>query len=204
MAFDWASLIGGATSAATGGIFGILGAVGTKLFEAWERKQELDVLREKNQHEIAMKEKDAEIMAQEWAARTKIAHDETEAKKDVADSEAFSKSFDSEPKRYAEGFTPPTGGKIAKFVQGLGWIMMVALDALRGSIRPGMAIYLCYIVTEMYSTQRAVLAMLGADQVTMMAAVYKAIVDTMLFLFTTCVLWYYGVRNRQAAPRVNR
>jgi len=198
---DWGSLLSGGLSVATGGIFGLLGAVGTKLAEAWERKQQLDILKEQNKHAIDMKAADAAIMKEEWAQRAKVATIEVEGKSDVAASEAFAKSFASEPQRYSEGMKPPEGGWAAKFVQGLGWFLTVSLDVFRGSIRPGFAVYLAYIVTSMYNTQRAVLALLGADQGPEMAMVYVRIVDTMLFLFTTCVLWYYGIRNKQTPPK---
>lgn len=192
-------LISGLGSIATGGITGLVGAVVSNVVEVWKQKQQLDILKENHAHEQAMKDKDAAIMAQEWTQRTKIAQTEGDAAKDVAASGAFAKSFDTEPKSYAAGIKAPENG----FAQATGWIIMVALDAIRGVIRPGLTLYLAWIATEMYNEQRALIAIHSAGKVDpiALALVHGRIVDTLLYLFTTCTLWWFGSRNANKAPR---
>ena len=61
------------TSAFGGGITGLLGGVVDKVFTYKTKKLEIEQNRERFAHEVNMRKADAEIMAQEWAARTKVA-----------------------------------------------------------------------------------------------------------------------------------
>jgi hypothetical protein len=198
-------LIQGAMAILSGGATGLLGVIAGKVFEGWQRKQEIDKIKLQHEHDIAMKKADAEIMAQEWAARTKMATVEAAGREAVADAEAFAKSFEQEPKRYSEGMEPPKGGKVATFVQGAGWYMMVLVDALRAIVRPGLTLYLCWIATRMYEESRAVMAMLNLDgtaQQAMLSTVHSQIVYTMLYLFVVCVTWWFGSRVKSQPPKL--
>jgi hypothetical protein len=198
-------LIQGAMAILSGGATGLLGVIAGKIFEGWQRKQDIDKIKLQHEHAVAMKKADAEIMAQEWAARTKMAEVEAAGREAVADAAAFSASFGQEPKRYSEGMEPPKGGKVAKFVQGAGWYMMVCVDALRAIVRPGLTLYLCWIATRMYEESRAAMAMMDLDgtaQQEMLSTVHSQIVYTMLYLFVTCVTWWFGTRQKSQPPKL--
>jgi hypothetical protein len=189
-------VLGAAGSILTGGATGLLGVVFQRVFDAWNKKQELDKLRAQWDHDLKMKEADAAIMREEWAQRTKIAEVEGATAASVAADGAFAKSFETEPKSYSAGMLAPGG-----LAHAAGWLLMVTLDAVRGIVRPGLTLYLCWIATKMYEEQRAVLAVLDASaDAAVMSGVYAHIVNTLLYLFTTCVLWWFGTRSKQAAP----
>lgn len=182
----------------SGGATGILGVIFQRLFDHWKNKQELDQLRERNAHEQAMKRIDHEIMKEEWAQRVKVAQVEGETAREVADAQAFAASLASEPKRYSEGAKV---GSIAGF-------FLVLADLVRAIVRPGLTLYLAWIATELYNdSQRAmelVEATLEIDGFDVLALldVHKQIVFTLLYLFTTCVLWWFGTRNKAPQPRL--
>ena len=168
---------------ASGGVTGILGA-GMQLLFGWlAKREERAVQKDKFSHELDMKRADAEIMAQEWAARGKIAITEADAAKDVAASQAFAASFNLEPKRYAEGVKP---GKI-------GGTLLIFIDVFRGSIRPGLTVYLCWLTTLVYFQARMLLSKEDLDVVQAMEITHQ-IITTILYLTTTCVLWWFGTR----------
>lgn len=176
----------------SGGLTGLLGVAFQRFFDFLKVKQELQAKKMDQDHELALRKQDAEIMAQEWAARTKVAEVEAAGREAVAAEEAFAKSFAMEPKQYSSKVQvgPVTG------------FMLVLLDFLRGIVRPGLTIYLCAITTMVYLEARAVLAgieVLSADQA---IEIHTLIVSTILYLTTTCVLWWFGTRNRQKAPGV--
>jgi len=89
-----------------GGIIKLLGSAGFGtifggVMGLFNRKADLDVKRLEREeakdrmvHELAMRDKDAAIMAQEWAARTKVAEIEGAAKAEVAGFEALAKSYE--------------------------------------------------------------------------------------------------------------
>lgn len=111
-----------------GGIVGLVGGIAEKVTAYKTKKLELELEKQKFANEIALKKVDAEIMKEEWAARTKVADIEATAKVEAEDAKAFAESFKLEPKTF-----------------GIRW-----LDAFRGSIRPFLTLYLCAVTTLMY------------------------------------------------------
>lgn len=186
MGFD---LISGIMSIVSGGATGLIGVIAQRAFDAWNKKQELDKLKAQWDHDAVMKDKDAAIMAQEWASRTKIAGTEADAAKDVAQSNAFAESLKSQNMRYSEG--KATGA----FLTGC----LVLLDVVIGLIRPLLTIYLCALTTYVYFEVRL---LLGKEAITTNEAldIWKLVICTILYLTTTCILWWFGTRNKQAQP----
>lgn len=102
-----------------------------------------------------------------------IADKEWAGKVEVADSEAFKVSLTSEPKLY-----------------GIMW-----LDVVRGLVRPVLTIYLCALTTFIYFKAQNVL---NVEYLTVQNAydLVIQIINTILYLTTTCVLFWFGTRNR--------
>jgi hypothetical protein len=148
-----------------GGITGLVGGIAQKWADYKTKKLELEMQQKKHENEIAMRKVDAEIMQQEWAARTKVAEVE-------ADSKAFEASH-NEPELYSE--------KVAPTVK-QGWLL-VFVDFLRGIVRPFLTLYLCAVTTVMYMRTDG-----GSINP-------QSVVDTVLFLTTTAVCWWYGSRG---------
>lgn len=185
---DIGNALGGVLS---GGLTGIIGVGVQRIFEYKSKQLDIQLQNQKFAHEVDMKKADAEIMAQEWAARTKIAATETAGASDVADSHAFAAALTSEPKIYADP---------SKITPAQEWLM-VALDTIRGLIRPVLTIYLCAITTIVYLQARELMGNqpLGIDQA---SAILKMIIDTILYLTVTCVLFWFGSRNKASPPKV--
>lgn len=175
----------------SGGATGILGVIFQRLFDHWKQKQELDKLKAQYAHELAMKNADAAIMREEWAARTQVAKVEGETAREVADSQAFAASFQLEPKRYAEGVKP---GKVGGF-------LLILADVIRGIVRPGLTIYLAWIATALYVDSQKLISGTGFEA-KLFVSMHQQIVFTLLYLFTTCVLWWFGTRNKAPQPRL--
>lgn len=175
----------------SGGATGILGVIFQRVFDHWKQKQELDKIKAIHAHELAMKRADAEIMKEEYAQRVKLAQTEGETAREVADSQAFAASFQLEPKRYSEGVK---AGKIGGF-------LLILADVVRGVVRPGLTIYLAWIATALYWDSQKMLSGSGFEA-KLLVSMHQQIVFTLLYLFTTCVLWWFGTRNRQPQPRL--
>lgn len=166
-------IFSGLASILGGGLTGLLGSVATGVLEYKTRKLDIELQKEKYANEIALKKVDAEMMTKEWAAKV-----------EVEDSKAFNTSLTSEPAVYHEG----------KLTKEQNWLMVV-LDFLRGVIRPGLTLYLCAITTVIYVKAarllngEVILPGMAYDLVTQ-------IINTILYLTTTCVLWWFGTRNK--------
>lgn len=186
-------LLGTALSSIVGGgMTGILGVVVQRIADYKNKQLDLQLITIKNGHEIHMREVDADIMREEWAARTRVAEIEAEAKENVADAEAFSASF-NEPKTYSE----PTKHSI-----GQAWLMVI-LDFIRGIVRPTLTIYLCVLTTLIYLHSKKLMYAHGQSMTPDQAMNHvNLVVGTVLYLTTTCVLWWFGTRNKQPQPKV--
>lgn len=175
----------------SGGATGIIGVIAQRYADYKNRQLDMQAQNLKYEHERGLRKLDAEIMAQEWAARTKVAEVEAAGKEAVADAEAFAESYKLEPGSYSERVKPS---------RAQGWLLIV-LDLFRGLVRPALTVYLCAITTLVYIEARQLLGSqsLGADQAMQLI---NMIVGTILYLTTTCVLWWFGTRNKNAAPAV--
>lgn len=102
-----------------------------------------------------------------------ITDKEWAGKVEVADSEAFKESYKLEPKSF-----------------GIRW-----LDALRGLIRPLLTLYLCALTTFIYFKAQSVL---NVEYLTAEKAheLILTIINTVLYLWTTVTLWWFGTRNK--------
>lgn len=181
----------------SGGATGLLGVIFQRIFDHWKNKQELDKLKAQQDHEEKMKRIDIELMKEEWAQRVKVAQVEGETARDVADANAFAASLTSEPKRYSEGVK---AGKVGGF-------LLILADVLRGTVRPGLTIYLAWIATSLYIDSRRALDLaqvtleLGSFDLPAVVDMHRQIVFTLLYLFTTCCLWWFGTRNKAPQPK---
>ncbi len=172
----------------SGGATGLIGVILQRFADYKNKQLDLEIEAKKQEHEIALRRVDAEIAAQEWAARTQVAQVEAAGKEAVADAQAFAESFKMEPQRYAEG---------VKFTHGQGWVMVI-LDALRGAIRPVLTVYLCVLTTLIYLQAHQLLGTSMAPE--QAYKLVEMIVGSVLYLTTTCVLWWFGTRNKATPP----
>lgn len=181
---DFLSLI---TSAFGGGLTGLIGGAVQKVFEYKTKKLEIEMNRERFAHDVAMKKVDAEIMAQEWAARTKVADIEATAKIEVADSAAFAESIKSDDKNYLD--------YLDKLNNAQDWLFVI-LEFIRGSIRPFLTVYLCGVTTLIYLKATK---LMNADIILpgMAYDLLTCIINTVLYVTTTCILWWFGTRNSE-------
>lgn len=172
------------TSVFGGGLTGLIGAGVQKFFEFKTKKLELEAAAAKYVHEVNMKKADAEILAQEWAARTRVAEVEAAGREAVADAQAFEASLTNEPKRYAEGL---------KATPRQAWLMF-GLDLVRGIVRPALTLYLCGISTAIFVMAYQIVVTLPSDPAAAQKT-YDMIVKELVYLTVTCVLWWFGTRK---------
>ena len=186
-------LIGGIVSSIIGGgATGLLGAALQRFFDHKAKALDIEQLKIKQGHEIELRKVDAEIMREEWSQRVEVARIEGDSRESVADSQAFSASFQMEPQRYSDGVKP------SRFQGG----MLITLDFIRAIVRPVLTLYLTVIATLIYLDAKALMSnegiTLGATEA---YDLVKNVTSTLLYLCTSVVMWYFGVRPRQQPPR---
>lgn len=189
-----------ATAMLGGGATGLFGVLIQRWADYKNRQQDIETLKVKQDHEATMRDKDAAIMAQEWAARTKVADIEATGRVDAAKAEAAGKEAEADAKAFADSYKlePPSYSAGHTLSPRQRWVVVI-LDAVRGVIRPGLTVYLCYLTTLVYDeSQRHVGALTAAQSF----EILKLCIGTILYLFTTCTLWWFGTRHRGQPPGV--
>lgn len=173
-----------------GGITGLLGAVITRYADYKSAELNIKVSVQKNEHEIAMKNMDYQIMKEEWAQRINIADIEADARVEVADSQAFAASYKTDVR-----LSNPT--KLSKAQNA--WLALV--DGVHGLVRPGLTLYLAGVTTAVYMQASAIIKVMSIspDQA---VDIYQQISSTILYLTTTVVLWWFGTRSKEKLPKI--
>jgi hypothetical protein len=178
-----------ATSIFAGGATGLVGMGLQRLFDWLKVKQDLQLFQAKAAHELLMRDKDALLMDKEWQGRLRVAQTEGELKVDAVNGQAFAESLLREPERYSN---------VATLSWGQQWIM-VALDFIRGIIRPFLTAYLCVFVTYVWFQVKFLLAVEELEAKDILE-IWRLVVGTILYLWTTVTLWWFGTRNKESGP----
>ena len=169
----------------SGGATGIIGIIAQRFADYKNKQLDLQLEAQRFSQALEMKRVDADIMKEEYAAKRDIVLVETKGATDVADAAALAASYAMEPKKYSEGSLTP----------GQNWLM-VLIDAFRGFVRPALTVYLCLFVTLIYFLARD---KVNAEDLTADQAIelWKLLIGTILYVWTTCTLWWFGTRNKQ-------
>lgn len=179
------------SSIISGGLTGILGVAVQRFADYKNKELDLKLNQMKLDQEVELKKADAAIMAQEWAAKTQVAQIEASGAESISANQAFASSF-NEPVRYSDKVTPNIGQS---------WVL-IFLDLIRGIVRPGLTIYLCVLTSLIYlQSKEALGGNLSPEQ---SLSILKMTIGTILYLTTTCLLWWFGVRNKQPAPKIDK
>jgi hypothetical protein len=177
----------------SGGATGLIGVALQRYADFKNKQLDMQLAKQKFDQDVALKQLDMQVMEKEWAGRVQVAQTEAEATADAAASQAFAASYGMEPKRYSEGVPV---GKVGGF-------LLILLDLFRGIVRPALTVYLCVLTTYIWLQVHEVMA---KEPLTSGEAlkIWQLIVGTILYLTTTCVLWWFGTRNKQQVPSLEK
>jgi hypothetical protein len=178
------SVLDSVLSVLSGGATGLIGTALQSVYQYKTRKLDIELEKSKAANELEQRKLDIEMQKQEWASRTQIAQITTAGEVDKADAETLAASYQLEPQQYSEK---------SLLSHGQEWVM-VLLDAIRAIIRPGLTIYLCVLTSLIYFQTRGLIQTNQGDSF----ALLEKLVNTILYLFTTIVCWYFGTRNKNS------
>lgn len=166
------NILGGLISLFGGGFTGLLGSAIGKYFDFKNKKLNIELEKNKFEHE--------QVLAQlQYTAQV-----------EVEDSKAFKTSLENEPKKYYEG---------TEYTATQRWFAL-GLDFIRGLVRPVLTIYLCILTTIIYNKANhlldgnVILPNMALDLTTQ-------IINTILYLTTTAVCFWFGSRGNKAPKK---
>lgn len=168
---------------ASGGIFGILGALfkhGLEVYQETKKEQQsLLLLKENNLHELAMADKQAELMVLESKNALKIADTTVYGEVEKASYDALEASYEADKASYSAAPTSP-------------WL--IAVDVVRGMIRPSLTLYFAIFLSVLtFMVYSNLPAEVYNDQ-KFLASTFYRLIDALIFLGTSAVGWYFAAR----------
>ena len=153
------------TSILTGGATGLLGTAMSGVIDFFQARQ-------RHGEEMDLRRLDIELAKAEAEGALARAAIEAEAERERAEWEALEASYRTAARRWSR--------------PGEGWAMQL-VDAVRGLTRPALTWSLFALVGAIYF-------LLGASEFTT-EPLRPRIVETVLYLFTAAILWWFGARQ---------
>lgn len=173
-----------------GGITGVVASIFTKYTEYKNQKRA-------DAHEIKMAEVERETMILEQKGKIKIAVEESEAAKDVAETEAEVKGYLADAEMFETSHESDKASYVTGKVKGTVFTtyLFTIVDALRGSVRPLITYYIAFVLTWMaakvYGIANETEGGLSPEQAFMLL---KQIIAALIYIGTTVILWWFGTR----------
>lgn len=182
----------------SGGATGLLGAVFQRLFDYKAKQQDLELVKLNNQHAQELARIDADKANRLAQSAEKIAEEEAQSRLQMAEVDAQSKAEEAAARSYMASvesdratYLDPKSQARSKFAR----VMMTVVDSFRGLIRPVLTLYLVVIASMMFFWAKDMAAASGTAITGDKAyELVTKIVDTLLYLSSTCVVWWFGVR----------
>lgn len=150
----------------SGGLTGLLGTVISGGMKFFENKQ-------KHAYELAVMDKEMQQMDKEAEIARDIKELDMESRDNEAAWAALSASYKESTARMSSGDSP--------------WLVLV--DVVRGLMRPAITLGTLSLMAVIYFTVAE--GMVGPDEI----PVQVTIIQTVLYIATTAVLWWFGTRN---------
>lgn len=168
---------------ASGGIFGILGALAKHGLEIWQAKSkasaDLLLLQEHNRHELQMADKRAEEIRLEAEHAVKLGEIARQKETDVAAYSALESSYEQDRATY-------TSGSRSR--------LLVYVDVVRGLVRPVLtALFSLALIYATFWLLRTVPVNMAGEAAYLEGTLYR-MVDALLFLATSAVGWWFAAR----------
>ena len=159
------TLLNFGTSILTGGATGLLGTAVSGVIDFFQARQ-------RHGQEMDLRRLDIELAKTEAEGALARAAIVAEAERERAEWEALEASYRQAARRWSR--------------PGEGWVMQL-VDAVRGLTRPALTWSLFALVGAIYF-------LLGASEFTA-EPLRPRIVETVLYLFTAAILWWFGARQ---------
>jgi hypothetical protein len=179
-----------------GGATGLLGVVIQRFFDYKNRQADIEVIKLNHQNALELAALESERAKIRADADVSIAERDAIAREDEAAGRSLVASYEHDKATYLAAGAQKRKGWLGAAVVAL----MALVDFARGMLRPGLTMYLTVLVTIMFGRLMMMLETRGhvfdnGELLTLLAQ----IVATILYCFTTCVVWWFGGRPPKKA-----
>lgn len=180
-----------------GGATGLLGVLLQKYFDLQTKKLDADTAYKTVQLQIQLRDKEIEL-----------ARVSAEGQKEVAQVQGDSAVEVEAQKAFAQSVVADRGSILdSEAVRGDRWSVriLVVLEFVRGVVRPILTVALLWMSWKLYLQTDEILRTAGSGlSVEILQSQMLLIVSTVLYLATTVICWWFGVRNAQQPPTLKK
>ena len=190
----------------SGGATGLVGVLFQRFFDYKTKQQDLELVKINNEHARLLAQMEVDKAARAAQAAEHVADEQAEAQVRSAELDAQARADEAAAKQYIASveadratYLDPKAQARSRFAR----IMMTIVDSVRGLIRPVLTIYLIVLATVMFAWAKDLATPEGQSLIDAETAkeMVKAIINTLLYLATTCVVWWFGVRPTEKAKQ---
>jgi len=168
----------------SGGATGLLGVLLQRYFDLKNKQQDVEVLKLNLANNIELSKMESD--------RLKVRMDaELDIETEKSDAAILQASYQNDQAAYVDKESMRKKGWVANTVL----LMMGIVDFTRGILRPGMTIYLCFLVSAMFMWAKGLAEAYGISMTSeQVVDLITQIIATILYVFTTVTLWWFGTR----------
>lgn len=178
-----------------GGATGLLGLFLQKYFDIQAKKLENEHSLKSTELELALMDKKLQLANLETEGKVKVAQLQTDAAIGVEEQKAFAQSIAADRATYLT----PEVAKGDRFATAI----LAVLELLRGLVRPVLTLALTYMSWLLYEQTDALMKMQGLEiKGELLQSQLLLISSTILYLTTTVVCWWFGLRAALGPPKI--
>lgn len=182
----------------SGGATGLLGVLLQRYFDLKNKQQDVEIIKLNLANNLELAKMESERLKIKVDADLAEAEIEGRTLEHISDNDLVEASYETDKASYIDKSAMKANTWPAKFVL----VLMGIVDFLRGFLRPGMTIYLCVVTTYMFFWAQSLMlqnnALLTAAN---LHEIVLQIIGTILYVFTTAAVWYFGARSIHAPKR---
>lgn len=178
-----------------GGATGLLGLFLQKYFDIQSKKLENEHSLKSAEIELQLADKKIQLASLENEAKVKVAQTQADAQISVAEQKVFGQSLEADRATYLT----PEVAKGDRFATAI----LAVLELLRGLVRPVLTLALTCMSWKLYEQTDALMKMQGLEiKGELLQSQLLLISSTILYLTTTVVCWWFGLRAALGPPKV--
>lgn len=175
----------------SGGATGLIGVGIQRWFDYKNRQQDIEIVKLNLANTVELSKLESDRARIQADISLTESNNNLEMSLALADSEALQASIAADSTQYLDKAAQRKRGWVANLVT----LMMATVDFTRGMLRPGMTIYLCILVTAMFTWAQELAAAHGVNiTASQVSDLINQIIATVLYVFTTITLWWFGSR----------
>jgi len=177
----------------SGGATGLLGILVQRFFDHKAKQHDLAIIRAQNQHAENLSKIESQRTEMQTKAMVEAAAEERLGVEAEADADLIEASYQHDERSYLSDAV--INSTQNKYIKGIAVAMFGMVDWVRGMVRPALTVWLIFLTAMVFEELIKLMEMTGGHlTATQVHEMIMLVIRTILYLATTCVVWWFGTR----------